>query len=138
MKNKKERIIMTDDLQMKYDALCYAIMQNVTIKSHGADRICFVNFDPKNDEHLCILAVTSACAGILGDREVTLDCDAWSRRKLAKKYKKMMTISKAEKDEENVVDVVEMLEFMRPHSKQLCGEDFTFGDIYREFYCEGK
>jgi hypothetical protein len=46
----------------------------------------------------------------------------------------MMTISKAEKDEEVVVDIVEMLEFMRPYSKQLCGEDFTFADIYNEYY----
>jgi hypothetical protein len=129
---------MTDDLQMKYDSLCYAIMKNVAIKSHGADRICFVNFNPRNDEHLCVLAVTAACAGILGDREVTLDCDMWSRRKLAKKYKKMLIIDKAEKDEEIVVDVVEMLDFMRAYAEELCGKDFTFGDIYREFYCEGK
>ena len=125
---------MTGELQMKYDALCYAIMRNVAIKSHGADRICFVNFNPRNDEHLCILAVTGACAGILGDREVTLDCDMWSRRKLARKYKRVITISKAEKNEEIVVDIVEMLEFMRGPAKEMCGEDFTFGDIYREYY----
>jgi hypothetical protein len=45
-----------------------------------------------------------------------------------------MTISKAEKDEEGVVDIPEMLEFMRGPAKELCGEDFTFGDIYREYY----
>ena len=127
---------MTDDLQMKYDSLCYATMMNIGSFSKGANKICLKEFDPKDDEHLLVLSVAVACSGILGERPIALDCHKKAIRGFAKKYKKTVKIIQADEDETIVVDVPKMLEFMRGPAKEMCGEDFTFGDIYREYYAE--
>ena len=122
-----------DELRLQYDALCYATMINVKTLSSGADRIVFRNFDHTNKEHLFVMSVTMACWNILGEREVAIDGGMFARRTLSKKYKRICKIGKAEK-EETYIDVPELLEFMRGHACQLCGENFTFGDIYDEYY----
>ena len=118
---------MTDDIRLKYDAMCYAIMLNVRTLSKDADTICFKGFDPINEEHLCVLAVTMACSGILGDRDVCLDCGPFARKSLAHQYRKTCKIYKLTKDEDVVIDICDMIEFMR----HAC-DGFNFADIYRE------
>ena len=120
---------MTDDIRLKYDALCYAIMLNVRTLSKDTDTICFKGFNPKNEEHLCVLAVTMACSGILGERDVRLDCGLFARIALAHKYRKVCAIGKLTKNDDIVIDICDMIEFMRPACK-----GFTFADIYNEYY----
>ena len=122
-----------EDLRLQYDALCYATMVNIKTLTSGAKRIVFRNFDYQNKEHLFVMAVTMACWNILGEREVAIDGSVFARHALSKKYKKICKIGKAEK-EEIFVDVSELLEFMRGYACQICGENFTFGDIYDEYY----
>jgi hypothetical protein len=136
MKNKKERIIMTNELQIKYDQLCYATLANVKHLTGEADRVSFKNFDAQNEEHLCVLCVTIACLGILNREEIAIDCGRRARKKLRKKYQASCDICKLDEEDENVIDICDMLNYMRGPAKELCGEDFTFGDIYKEFYCE--
>ena len=125
---------MTDDIRVKYDALCYAIFSNVATKSKDFLDISFKGFDAKNEEHLCVLAVTAACIGILQNKSINLDCGWISLLKLKHKYRKTCDIFKLDKDDTEVVDIKEMLDFMRESARELCGEDFTFADIYREYY----
>ena len=127
---------MIDNLQTNYDTLCYATMINIGSFSKGANQICLKDFDPKNEEHLFVLSIAVACSGPLGNRPITLDCGKWHCKKLAKKYKKVVKILFADGDETITVDVPKMLEFMRGPAKEMCGENFTFGDIYREYYVE--
>lgn len=127
---------MENDMQVKYDHLCYAIFANVRHLTGDADRISFKNFDAKNEEHLCVLCVTVACLGILGKEEIALDCGMRARRKLKKKYQSNCEICKLDEEDKNVIDVKDVLEFMRGPARELCGEDFTFADIYREYYTE--
>lgn len=125
---------MHNDIQINYDALCYATMINVKTKSAGADRIVFRNFHYGNKEHQFVLAVTMACWNILGEREVAIDDNMFSRAMLNKRYKRTCKIGKARKDEDKYIDIEELLEFMRGPACQVCGDQFTFGDIYDAYY----
>ena len=125
---------MENDIQVKYDSLCYATFMNVKHKTQDAKRIVFRNFNGKNKEHMFVLAVTFACIGLLGERDVAVDGDALTRLHLNRVYKKVGGVAAAKKSENIFVDMPEMLEFMRPHAQELCGEEFSFADIYNEYY----
>lgn len=128
---------MEQDIRLKYDSLCYATMLNIRTKTSGADRVVLRNFDYGNKEHQFVLAVAMACWSILGSRELAIDDNMFARRRLNKKYSKTCKIKAAKDDEQIYVDVDELLEFMRGHACNLCGENFTFGDIY-DMYYSGK
>lgn len=125
---------MDSELQMRYDSLCYATMLNVRTKTSGAERIVLRNFDYKNKEHKFVLAVVMACWNILGGREVAVDAPAFTRASINRRYKKTCKVKAAKDTEDVFVDVVDMLEFMRGSACALCGEDFTFGQIYDTYY----
>lgn len=123
-----------EDLQLQYDSICYCIFNGIQNLSHSADCINLKNFDYKNEEHLLVVAVAAACAGILGNRNLAIDGPLGARRRLAAKYKKSITIVK-NKNEGIQIDVPEFLEGLREYACSLCGEDFCFGNIYRAYYC---
>ena len=125
-----------EDIFVKYDAICYNIFLGVATETKGAKRICFSSFDAKNKEHLAVLAVTAACISLLGDRDIAIDCKAWDRLRLARQYKKTITIDAIKKSDSVVLDIDEFLYNMRDWVEELCGEDFTFADIYHAYYCE--
>ena len=125
---------MRNNVEVNYDALCYAAMINIKTKTAGAERIVFRNFHYNNKEHLFVMAITMACWNILGEREVAIDDGLFSRIKLNRRYKRTCKIGKAKKIEEIFVDVEELLEFMRGPACEVCGNEFTFGDIYDAYY----
>lgn len=125
---------MKEELRLEYDSLCYATMVNIHTKSLGADRIVLRNFHYDNKEHQFVLAVTMACWNILGEKEIAIDDNMFARKMLNKKYKNICKIGKATEEETKYVDVEELLEFMRPHAIEICGDGFTFGDIYDAYY----
>lgn len=122
------------DLQVKYDSICYHLYNGVKNLSEGGDCINFVNFDHTNDEHKLVLAITAACSGILGNRNVTIDCPFGARRRLASKYKKTFKVLKNDGTKLPQIDVNELLDGLREWACQLCGENFTFGEIYKAYY----
>lgn len=125
---------MENDVQVKYDSLCYATFLNIKCKTEGAKRIVFRNFNGKDEEHLFVLSIACACIGLLGERDIAVDGDSLTRARLSRTYKALGGIRVAKKGEKICVDVPEMLEFMRPHAQELCGEEFSFADIYNEYY----
>ena len=127
-----------EDKHIKYDAICYNIFLGVATKTKGAKRICFTNFDAKDKEHLAVLAVTVACNSLLGNRDVAIDCNFWSRLKLAQQYKKTIIIDTIKKSDTVTLNIYDFLDSMRNWAEELCGEDFTFADIYHEYYEERK
>lgn len=124
-----------EDLQLQYDSICYCIFNGLQNLSHGADSINLKNFDYKNEEHLLVVAVAAACAGVLGDKDLAIDGPMGARRRLAAKYKKSITIVK-NKNEGEQIDVPEFLNGLREYARELCGEWFYFGDIYDAYYNE--
>lgn len=122
------------DLEVQYDSICLATMYNIKTMTSGADAIVFRNFDGANKEHLFVIAVTMSCWNVLGERKVLIDGGLFARARLNKKYKDISKIGKSTGKEQTFVDVNELLEFMRGHACQICGEDFTFGKIYDKYY----
>lgn len=120
-----------EDLQAKYDSLCYATFLNIKHVVKDSTRLNFKNVIRTNEEHLFVLSVANACRGILENREIGVDCDFGDRLKLSKILN--CPIKKINKNEE-IIFINELLDYIRPVAKELCGEDFSFGDIYHAFY----
>lgn len=120
-----------NDLQTKYDSLCSATFLNIRHLAKDSTRLNFTNVVRTNEEHLFILAVANACRGILEDREIGVDCGFGDRLKLSKVLN--CPVKKINKNEE-IIFINELLDYMRPVAKELCGENFSFGDIYHAFY----
>lgn len=129
---------MAMDLHINYDSICYHMFNGIKNLSAGASRICYSGFDHKNEEHLFILALTVACSGVLGDRDIAIDGSAWARMRLHAKYRKAVNIYKLSKKDDIVINIEELIEGLRGYACSVCGEDFRFGDIYHAFYCEGE
>ena len=73
-----------EDLQMKYDSLCYATFLNIKHLAKGSTRLNFKNVVRTNEEHLFVLAIANACRGVLEDRDIGVDCGFGDRLKLSK------------------------------------------------------
>lgn len=123
-----------EDLRLEYDSLCYATMINVKTLTSGANRIVLKNVEWSNLEHKFVIHVINACYNILGSRDVAIDVGPLTRGTIARECCSFGKVRKVQKDEPIFVNVPEMLEFMRGHACQICGDDFTFGDIYKEYY----
>lgn len=126
---------MADDLQMKYDSICYCLFNGLRNLSHNEKSINLQNFDGKNKEHLLVVAIAAACANVLGERDLAIDGPMGIRRRLAAKYKKSITIVK-NKEIGKQIDVNELLDGLRAWAVELCGESFTFADVYDKYYSE--
>lgn len=125
-----------EDLHTYYDSICCTTYLNIKEKTKGADRMVFRNLDYSNKEHKFVIAMAMACWGILGERDVAVDCGFIDRWAVAQKYKKTCKVGPAKKDETIFVDVPDLLELMRGYACELCGPEFRFGDIYDEYYGE--
>ena len=75
-----------------------------------------------------------ACYGILGERDIAIDDNMFSRTMLSRKYSVVGGVKKAKKEETIFVDVEDMLELMRGYACELCGTEFRFSDIYDAYY----
>ena len=125
---------MENDLYVKYDSLCYATFLNLKHLSEGVNYIYLKNFEYDNKEHQFIIAIANACFNILGEKELLVDLNIFQRKGLEKKYKSFNVIRKPRGNPEKIVDVPELLEYMRGAACDLCGTGFTFGDIYDAYY----
>ena len=125
---------MENDIRVKYDSICYKTFLNVRYLTEGANNIVLKNFNYSDQEHQFVLAVVVACSNILGNRSLAIDTNVFYRKLIAKRYAAIGKVKKVTDMEEKVVNVPELLDFMRPSAVELCGESFTFGDIYKEYY----
>ena len=125
---------MENDLYVKYDSLCYATFLNLKYLSEGVNYIYLKNFEYDNKEHQFIIAIANACFNILGEKDLLVDLNIFQRKGLEKKYKSFNVIRKPRGNPEKIVDVPELLEYMRGAACDLCGTSFTFGDIYDAYY----
>ena len=125
---------MEHDLQTKYDSLCYATFMNIQHLTKGASRMVFRNVDWNNPEHKFVIHIANACYSILGDRQVAIDLGPLTRGAIRRACPSFGRIGKPREDEQIFVNVPEMLDFMRESAVAICGNDFTFGDIYDAYY----
>ena len=123
----------TKDLLRKYDEICAAAYVNLFTLFKYSDDIVFRNFDPKNEEHLFVLGVAKGLAGAT-NRKVYLDISRFQLWKLNRGIDKDCRMFRAKHYNCNSIDPDFLLKFMRDKAVEACGSDFTFADIYKEFY----
>ena len=122
----------------KYDEICGAAFVNLFTLSKDSNTIAFRGFNPKNEEHLFVLGVAKGLAGSLG-KKVALDVNKFQLWKLNRGIDKdCRLVSVDGKEAIYSIDPDELLAFMRPKAVEACGKDFTFADIYNEYYNRKK
>ena len=121
-----------------YDEICGAAFVNLFTLSKEGETIDFRFFDPTNEEHLFLLGVAKGLAGSLG-KKVALDVNKFQLWKLNRGIDKdcrMIQLDKTHTASAIHPDMV--LDFMRAKAVEACGEDFTFADIYNQYYNRKK
>jgi hypothetical protein len=121
-----------------YDEICGAAFVNLFTLAKDSNPIVLCNFDPANEEHLFVLGVAKGLAGTLG-KKIGLDVNRFQLWKLNRGIdKECRMIRIKEQDAELPIDPDELLDFMRPKAVEACGNDFTFADIYNQYYNRKK
>jgi hypothetical protein len=121
-----------------YDEICGAAFVNLFTLAKDSDPIVLCNFDPANEEHLFVLGVAKGLAGTLG-KKIGLDVNRFQLWKLNRGIdKECRMVRVKEQDAELPINPDELLSFMRPKAVEACGNDFTFADIYNQYYNRKK
>ena len=121
----------------EYDGLVGLTLLNLSNAAAVPQTIRFFGFDRKNKEHLFILRVAYFVRDLY-HFEIEIDNSWWDIFCLNWKHHKGFNKVKKMKDNiNNGISVPGLLDLMRPDGIQRIGEDFSFADIYEEYY-EGK
>jgi hypothetical protein len=139
MNKLERRIIMNhcSTIERHYNEICGRTFTNLFTLTKGENFISLTNLDLKNDEHLFVLGAALALSGVL-EKQVAIPYSRFRVARLNKKWrlkdKQAKFVAAVDIKCQKKVNVVELLEFMRAESEKLCGETFSFGDIYHDFY----
>lgn len=126
--------INMQDVFREYDGLVGLTMLNIYTLSKDLGTIRLINFDRKNKEHLYMLRVALIARDIY-QMPIEIEGSWWDifciNWKIRKGFNK---VNRAPWAAVRGVWVPEVLDFMRPDGIQRLGENFTFADIYRQYY----
>ena len=121
-----------------YDDICGAAFVNIFTLTKDEEVIAIKGLNPKNKEHLFVLGVAKGLAGAF-EKKVALDVSRFRLWKLNRKIDKDCRLIRL--DEKSVTKYVqpdELLSFMREKAIEAYGKDFSFADIYKEYYARKK
>ena len=125
---------MKTELYREYDGLVGLTMLNLRTLSKNDEAIELGDFDRKNKEHLFMLKIALLTRAI-HDIPVYIQCSYfdWIIINLfhCKGFARVKRIGKVFFTN---IDTQEVLDFMRGDGIERCGENFSFGDIYKEYY----
>ena len=131
---------LLDELEDRYNKICEAAIIKIYTKTQDLvdtenGIVPLKNFDFRNDEHKFVLSAARALGGIKGV-QVAVDTNFvrlwWENRKIKVEGSKLLKYKK--EYEPYAVEPEELLDTLRPWAEEMCGEGFTFADIYYEFY----
>ena len=119
-----------------YDKLCGITLTNIFTLSKNCDTIAFWNVDINNPEHLYVLSVAAGLGGAI-DKKISV----WGSKFFVWRLNRKLGLKKDCRIERmNTRDTMYgiqpqmLVDDLRDVAKKMCGEDFTFADIYNEFY----
>lgn len=131
-------LVGNEDTLRAYDEICGIAFINIFTLSKDYDKIVLAPFDAKNEEHLFLLYAAKGMAGVV-EKDVYVDTNRLRLLGLNKGIKKGWRIQKASKEDiAHAINPEEVLDYMREYAESLCGKNFNFGKIYREFYKRKK
>ncbi len=137
------KTIRANDLFREYDGLIGLTLLNLYTISRENQAIRLYHFDRKNREHLYILRIALMARDVYGfSLEVEgswwdIFCLNWKIRKgfgKIKRYKPITGVGEEWLYAEGGTCVPELLDLMRPDGIRRIGEDFTFANIYNQYY----
>lgn len=126
---------MTTQEKLKiYDDICGRAFINVYSTVKDSEVVCISPFKYFNKEHRFVLSVAKGVAHIFG-REIVVDASPFVVWLINRKIKdKECHVRRLKKREKNYCDPRSLVEFMRPYCKQKLGDNFSFAQIYDEYY----
>ena len=121
-----------------YDTVINLCLVNFYTLSNEKKEIILTNIDRKNKEHLFMLRIALIAKDVLNS-SLYFQTGFWNWLMLNWKLRKLSRRVPRVKDREKVIDIQELLDFMRPGIEEFIRETepeavFSFGDIYDEFY----
>lgn len=125
-----------NEMEKKYNEICGLTFTNIYSLSKNCDTIAFWNVDINNPEHLYVLSVAVGLAGAI-EKTVTIHASKFSIWRLNRKLglKKECRIKQISiRDTMWGIQPQMLNDDLREIAKEKCGENFTFSDIYHEFY----
>lgn len=139
-KNWNHITVVMPDIQTlrNYDGLVGLTMLNIYSLSKENKTIRLYNFNFKNFEHLYLLRI-ALMARTVYDFDIEIEGSWWDVFKLNWKIRKGFEKVKRCKikigeNDSNGINVPMILDFMRPDGIARLGKDFTFADIYHDYY----
>ena len=119
-----------------YDDICGKAFINIYSTTKDSEVVGISPFRITNKEHLFVLHAAKGVAHVFG-KDVAIDASPlavwWINRKIKDKSCRVKRMKKREKD---YCDPRALVDFMRPYCQEQLGEEFTFADIYNEFYAK--
>ena len=126
------------DLLRNYDIICAAAFSTMLGVSKNSDTVAIGHFDPKDEEHLFVLGVAKGLGGVT-HRPVCVDVNRFQLWKLNHGLDKDCRIQRMDgKEAIYSINPDLLLSGMRAKAEELCGENFSFADIYNEYYNRKK
>ena len=129
----EKRNVKTDELFREYDGLVGLTMLNLYTLTKDKKKICLINFDRKDPEHLYLLRVALMARDVY-NKPVEIVCSWWDIFCLNWKMRKSFDKIKKSVWGISGIDVQEILDFMRQDGINRLGNNFTFADIYHHYY----
>ena len=126
------------DLLRNYDIICAAAFSTMLEVSKNSDTVAIGYFDPKDEEHLFVLGVAKGLGGATR-RPVCIDVNRFQLWKLNRGLDKDCRMRRMNgKEAIYSINPNILLKGIRAKAKELCGEGFSFADIYNEYYKRKK
>ena len=124
-------VLVNDEKLREYDGLVGLTFNNLCAASNDK-KVILLNFDRKNLEHLYLLRVALLVRDVT-NYEVKVSCSWWNLFMLNRKIRKGFKKIKRSKEEKGI-DTDWMLNLMRGDGQQRIDKNFTFADIYNQYY----
>lgn len=131
-----EKRIHLNETEKKYNEVCGITFAHIHTITQKCDTIPFWDIDIDNEEHLYALSVGVALGGAIG-KKVSAWGSRWFIHKLNKKLglkKDARIVRMSAKDTMFAIRPEFLVGDLRIEGIIRCGSEFTFADIYHEFY----
>ena len=129
------------NLQREYDRIVWMTIQNIVAKSKDTPHFYIKEINPKNKEHLFFLYSCLTLQGIYDTnankiKRIYIHTSILNliriNRIIGRRQYKILRCGR--KKIKNGLDIDEILNFERAKAIQITYPDFSFGDIYDEFF----
>lgn len=132
MNNRRNILVLENEAKLReYDGLVGLTFNNLCAASND-QKIVLLNFDRKSFEHLYLLRIALLVRDVT-NYEIKVDCSWWDLFMLNRKIRKGFKKIKRSK-ERSGIDTNWMLDLMRGDGQQRIDKNFTFADIYSQYY----